>query len=133
MAHTIINLTPHNITFVDSNGCKIDFLSCGTIRLQEKVKSSDTIAHLHCVEFEFDGVSIIVNELPPIVGTPVVLVSLPVLMSLKSDKKTYQKVIKNLAEKGIVSPIFLAPDTGPNSVVRDDQGNIIGVSRFRKL
>lgn len=45
-----------------------------------------------------------------------------------SKEKVY--VVSNPIAKHVKHPYVLAPDTSPDSALRDDQGNIIGVKRF---
>ena len=117
----LINLTPHEITVVGEDGEPIaTFPPSGKVaRVQqnaEKIK-----------EVEIRGVKIDVvrTEYSEIIDLPekrentVFLVSVLVLQALK--------------QRGIERNDVVAPDTGPESAVRDEKGNIVGVRRFMVL
>lgn len=131
MPQTIINLTPHDVTFFVGE-YKVSFPSFGSVRLNEKEKETGKVGPFSWAIIGFEGISVVLSEKPVIEGTPVVIVSLPVLMALK-DTQLKAKFLKILKEKGIENPVIVAPDTGNDSVVRDENGRILGVKRFRKL
>jgi len=110
-----VNLTPHAIDFYDNDGNHYMTVEPygAVVRLDEKVEQVGDAA-----------------------GVPVVRKNYSI------SPKTIQ-LVEHLLEGGnmvIVSPIMLpyfkgfddvyAPDTGPDSVVRDKEGRIIGVKRL---
>jgi hypothetical protein len=103
-----INLTPHEITIFRGEE-KITIPPSGkTLRLREDTK---TIGHI-------DGIPTVIktysleDNLPPQIEGVSYLVSLIVLPYIEGRLD------------------FYAPDTGPESCVRDEQGRIVGVRRL---
>ena len=130
----ILNFTPHSINLMDKEGKTVaSFPTVGSIRLNEKVFSEEIVYKLPIVQTEWDGVSVAVSEDCRVLkGKAVIIVSLPVLTTIKDNKQVRDKLIKILKEKGIEVEEILAPDTSPASAVRDEQGRIVGVKRFKK-
>lgn len=108
----VVNLTPHDVNIVNDNGEVIrTYPATGTVA---RVASSASKVR------EIDGVDVVSTEfgdvdgLPPQSSDTVYIVSMLVAQAL-SDRTD-----------------LIAPDTGPQSVVRDDKGQIIGVKRFAR-
>jgi len=115
-----VNLTPHKITIFRSDGSTIEVEPSGKVfRLEE----SDTLIA------KVDGVEIVARKftIPTEVKqffddtNAVYIVSLPVLMALKTIEKQHPELMD-------ISWI-VAPDTG-SGAVRDEQGRIIGTKRL---
>ena len=104
----LVNLTPHSITIMDSEEkVVVEIPPSGKIlRLEETVVEAG----------EIDGIPLVrkvygVPELPP-----------------REPDTVY--VVAPLLLQYVRRADFVAPDTGPQSVVRDAEGRIIGVKRF---
>jgi len=130
----VLNFTPHSINlFSVEREVIASFPSVGSIRLNEKVLSEGIIYKLPVVESKWNGVSVVVSKDSDVIkGKAVIIVSLPVLTTIKDNQKVRDKLVKILKEKGIEVVEILAPDTSPASAVRDEQGRIVGVKRFKK-
>jgi hypothetical protein len=111
----IINLTPHDIKVYDAEGKNV-------IRTYP---ASDQVARVKskaAVVGEVDGIPVVETRFSEITGLPdeqpdtVYIVSLLVLQAMEGDRDD-----------------LIAPDTGPGSVVRDENGQIIGVRRFQVI
>lgn len=108
---TLKNFTPHEITIISESGNEIieRIPSIGIARATEVCTASDDI----------NGIPTTVKRYDAIVGLPeqeegtICIVSLPVLQA--SDRSD-----------------LVCPDTGPDSVVRDSDGKIIGVRRLQR-
>jgi hypothetical protein len=105
------NYTPHQVTLYDDDNQVIMSLQPEPepIRLLEHIKQQDPI----------DGI--------PVVKKAYYLLDLP-------DKRlgTILIVSYMVAEKGRRDDLYV-PDTGPDSVVRDSAGNILGVKRLQRI
>jgi len=130
----ILNLTPHDVVIYERNKPVAVFPSAGSIRLTEKVKEVNPVAGIPTVVTEFDGVSVVLaQDFCTQVQDAVVIVSLPVLQAIKENPFIREKIKKVLKDKNINLKAIVAPDTGNDSVVKDNKGRIIGVKRFRTL
>jgi len=112
-----VNLTPHQINIVNEKG-----------EIILSIPPSGKVARVTARPVkvgEISGIPINKVEYGDIEGLPepqkgvIYIVSILVLQALKS--------------KGIQRNDVLAPDTNPYSVVRDEQGRIIGVKAFMVL
>lgn len=109
----IINLTPHDICVYDADGKHIirTYPASGTVA---RVKSTTEIVG------EIDGIAIARSAFGAIEGLPdpqpgtTYIVSLLVLQAASGKRDD-----------------LIGPDTGPGSVVRDENGQIVGVRRFQ--
>ncbi|UOE78397.1 hypothetical protein [Parageobacillus thermoglucosidasius] len=112
-----INLTPHTVNVVDDSGNSI--LSVAPSGAVARVTTQQTVvgnvAGIDIVRTVFGDVDGLSAPQPD----TVYIVSTLVLQSLKAN--------------GIDRDDVVAPDTSPESVVRDNAGNIIGVRRFQVL
>jgi len=116
---TLVNLTPHEISI-----CRID----KPTEIAMRIPPSGTVARVstrsEVVGF-IDDIAVRKTVYGDIEGLPapkentVYIVSTPVLMALK--------------EKGIKRFDVVAPDTNPDSVVRDPQGRVVCVKYFQIL
>jgi len=111
----IINLTPHEITIISEGGEEI-----------MRIPPSGTVARVSVkseVVGEVNGVPIRKTVYGDIVGLPeprentFYVVSTLVLIAAR--------------EKGICRRDLIAPDTNPDSVIRDHQGRVVGVKYFQ--
>ena len=108
------NLTPHAITVYDAAGGRVIhvFEPAGQIARCESTATQVAV---------IDGISIHRTTFGPVTGLPepgpdtVYIVSSLVAQSLATSGRND----------------VLAPDTGPDSVIRDEAGRIIGVRRFQ--
>ena len=113
----IVNLTQNDVVLVMEDGSKVTFEKSGKVaRIVEEISrtySEDEIGY-PLLRKEFGGVD---SEFA--IGRErkdtVFIVSLPGLQCLKHRND------------------IISPDTGPDSVVRDEEGRIIGVKRFMKM
>ena len=130
----VLNLTPHDVVIYKDNKPVAVFPSAGSIRLTEKVGKVNPVAGIPTVITEFNGVSVVLaQEFCTQVQDDVVIVSLPVLQATKENPFIREKIKKVLKDKNIILKTIVAPDTGNDSVVKDNKGRIIGVKRFRTL
>ena len=127
-----INLTPHTITLYKEDGTKIEIPSSGTIRLKENTKE---IGYPYIVVKSFGDIEVKYNENPVLVEISkeypymiMVIVSSIALDALYAAKE-YEFPLHEIIEDA-AAWIFVAPDTGPDSAVRDENGRIIGIKRF---
>jgi len=121
-----INLTPHPINLVDPATNKV-FLTIPPSGKVARVKTMQKT--VKTIDFDLNGyltsVDIKKTEYGEIENLPepqpntIYIVSTIVLVALR--------------DKGIKRDDIVAPDTTPNSVVRDEKGNIIGVKGFQTL
>ena len=110
-----INCTPHTIRVVRENGEVIEIAPSGiTVRVntvQEIVR-------------DIDGI--------PVVATRFTDVQLP-----EPQEKTICIVstvtLQACRELGIQRDDLVAPDTGPQSVIRDENGQVVGIRRFQVI
>jgi len=133
-----VNLTPHEINIVDVARVP----SHGVVRVREIVRedvSRQLSEHFRVplVAKEFDvpeGVTIEWCGEKPVLdkSRPVfVIVSFPVAQDPHVVGEVIERVAVDLGFGVHDGPIFVvAPDTGPESAVRDEQGRIVGVRRL---
>lgn len=119
MTTKLVNLTPHSLGVADAEGKIILTIpSTGSVRVATSATPSG--------EVEVEG--FVVSMVETTYGQPV---GLP-----EPDGDTLfivsQLVTSALREQGIVRTDVVAPDTGPDSVVRDAAGQILGVKRFTR-
>jgi hypothetical protein len=108
------NFTPHNLTIFleDGQTVLLDLPSEGQVRVGEEIKNSFSIDGIAVGEKQYTTV-----ELPDgDYDRDYLIVSKMVLDALEEHQR----------------PHCLCPDTGPDSVVRDEQGRIVGVRRLQK-
>lgn len=130
----VVNLTPHDVNIYKENQIVATFPSVGSIRLTEKIKETNPVAGVPTVITEFNGVSVVLTQnFCTQVQDAVVIVSLPVLQAIKENPFIKEKIKKVLKDKNINLKAIVAPDTGNDSVVKDNKGRIIGVKRLRTL
>lgn len=112
-----INLTPHVLNVVDDTGNTI--LSVAPSGTVARVTTQQTVA------FRLGDIDVVRTVFGDVDGLPspqddvVYVVSTLVLQALKAN--------------GVVRNDVVAPDTSPNSVVRNADGQIVGVKRFQVL
>jgi len=108
----LINLTPHNVVIVDEQGNVIlDIPPSGQVaRVRVKQTPTGEVCGIPVVQTTFEGV----ENLPgPREGVIYVVSSMVAqVVSGRQD--------------------VVAPDTSPESVVRDEDGRIVGVKRFQR-
>ena len=117
------NYTPHTIKIYDTGSqVMLELPSEGQIRAEEKEKEGCSIfdtekaLEIPVVQKKY---TISAWDLPEVNEGDVVIVAFIVLNAM--------------SEAGIDMNQFYAPDTGPDSVVRDDEGNILGVRRLQQV
>ena len=108
------NRTPHSIIVVDP---------CGGIVLD--LPPEGRIARVEATTL----------EQPPVDGVPVVRTTYGTVTDLDAPEPGVYLVVATLVLQTIGNerPDLLAPDTGPQSVVRDAEGRILGVQRLQRL
>jgi hypothetical protein len=113
-----INLTPHKVTVYDLEGKKViaEIPPSGMVaRVAVTSRIVGEIAGIPVRKTEYGEV----ENLPDPMPDTYYVVSTVVLIALK--------------EKGIHRPDVIAPDTNPDSVIRDSEGRVIGVRFFQTL
>lgn len=108
----IINLTPHNIVVYNETGETILEVFPPSGEIARASEYNDTI------EMKVNGIPVVKKSY----GNPV---NLPV-----AQKGVHFIVSGPVLEGAQERTDLLCPDTGPDSVVRDREGNILGVRRF---
>jgi hypothetical protein len=103
------NFTPHEVTVFSGEEVIERVQSIGVARASEVCVESEAINGIPTVAKRYDAV---VGLPEPCEGV-ICIVSLPVLQA--SDRSD-----------------LVCPDTGPDSVVRDKDGKILGVRRFQR-
>lgn len=127
-----LNLTPHPVNIYNENDELVLIIpSAGTIRLQEKTEPNGSVADIPLVAKSTDGISVLLSEdLPSFTCPTVVIVSRPVGEAIARSPHLRIKLTHNLLFRDVNVDTFVCPDTGEDSVVRDENGRIIGVRRF---
>ena len=112
-----INLTPHTVNVVDDSGNSILSVapSGAVARVMTQQKVVGNVGGVDVVRTVFGDV----DGLPDPQPNTVYIVSTLVLQALKAN--------------GIVRDDVVSPDSSPASVVRNADGQIIGVKRFQVL
>lgn len=110
----VVNLTPHEIVIVDDAGGAIArFPASGqTARVNSRAVDLPPVAGVPAVRTEYGDIDGLPKSQP---GT-IYIVSVIVAQALKQPR-----------------PDVYIPDTGPDSVVRDADGKIVGVKRLMQL
>ena len=113
-----VNLTPHEITVYDSTGQNVIL----------KIPPSGKVAR----------VSVFSRVIGEINGIPIRRAEYGEVQDLPEPKEGVIYIVSTvlliaLREKGIARDDVVAPDTNPDSVVRDPQGRVIGVRYFQTL
>lgn len=105
----LINLTPHKISFYDDNDNHImTLLPCGVwARLVPKVKFVKRIY-----------------------GIPVVKITYSEVTGLPEPQENTIYIVSQIVAQSLRRPDVMAPDTSPDSVLRNEDGEIIGVKRL---
>jgi len=105
------NFTPHEINLYDETGTKIieTFPSEGNIRMEEKIVDEYTVGD---GQYKIVTKCYVLAELPDMEDDTMLIVSLLVAQNCQQGD-------------------MLCPDTGINSVVRNEKGQIIGVRNFQ--
>ena len=106
------NFTPHTIRVIGDDGiCCLEVQPEGVqVRVEEKILPAGEASGIPCVSKEYTNVIGLPPESPDVIN----IVSVLVLTAL-----------------GGTRPDVVCPDTGPDSVVRNEKGHIIGVRRFQ--
>ncbi|RLC83386.1 MAG: hypothetical protein DRJ03_17400 [Chloroflexi bacterium] len=129
-----LNATPHDVTVYDADGKTALFTiprSGFVARLAEEVEDAGNIAGIPVVRKRYTqpyaiaglakrSLRELVEELVAEDYVNVVIVSMPMLKA----------AAETLAGLDV---LVVAPDTGPDSVVRDAAGNILGIRRFQTV
>jgi hypothetical protein len=111
-----VNLTPHAINVVQPNGDVLTIPPSGQVaRVKTYSVPAGEVAGIPVVRVEYGDIEGLPEPQP---GT-VYIVSTMVILALRA--------------KGIRRNDVVSPDTSPESVVRDEKGNIIGVKRFQTV
>jgi hypothetical protein len=114
----LINLTPHKVTIYSRDGEKViaEIPPSGMVaRVAVTSKTIGEVAGIPIRKAEYGEI----ENLPDPMPDTYYIVSTVVLIALR--------------EKGIHRPDVLAPDTNPDSVIRDPEGRVIGVKYFQTL
>lgn len=108
----VVNLTPHNFTLCDADG--------NIVRVIEPTKPAARVSSTVRVVDEVDGIPVTETTFGAVEGLPepqegtIFIVSLLVQQAAPNRHDVYR------------------PDTGPQSVVRDDAGQIVGVKALAR-
>jgi hypothetical protein len=113
------NFTPHVVKIIDSNGnVAMEIPPEGVqVRVKEQVEYEGIIQFKH--EGFFRGVPVVRKKYAEIEGLPQQEDGVTLIVSV---------IVLNASDRSDL----VCPDTGPDSVVRDEDGNILGVRRFQK-
>lgn len=115
-----VNLTPHKIVYDDGER-REEFEPSGEIlRLEYEEGASKyfDVNGLECVKYN---------------STPIITVECANILNEYFVNAAYQDIfyiVSNPVAKQIASSRFIAPDTNPQSVIRDSDGDIVAVKRF---
>lgn len=111
---TVINLTPHDVVIVNSDGQEIKrYPATGqTVRVNSEDRELASV----------DGVSVVRTVYTDVDGLP----------EPKPNTIYLVSVLVQQALGGKRADVY-TPDTGPKSVVRDEKGQIIGVRRLMQV
>lgn len=105
------NLTPHSVTIVLPNGESTTLPPEGTVPRRETITQNVG---------EINGIPVVRNVLGPVIGLP-------------EPEEGIMYIVPFLVASALPErDDLLAPDTTPASVVRDEQGRIVGVKRLQK-
>jgi len=109
------NLTPHKIVVYDSSGERVVL----------EVEPSDTVARVTPKQ----------EELFRIGSVPVAKTEFGEVEGLPEPKKCTAYVVSTLVLNALKGkrPDVVAPDTSPQSVIRDEEGRIKGIKRFQVI
>ena len=116
------NYTPHTIKIYDPTGSRVllELPSEGQIRAEEKVEEGSFIFDTeYALEIPVVEKQYTVGDLPETNDGDVIIVAFIVLNAMK--------------ETGLDTAQFYAPDTGPDSAIRDGEGRILGVKRLQQV
>ena len=111
MANKIVNLTLHTLNIYDPDGQDV---------VMSIEPSGDTA--------RVNSTTVIVGEIN---GIPVVKTSFTAVEGLPEPEPGAVYVTSTLVAQAAHRPDVIAPDTGPQSAVRDEGGRIRGVRRFQ--
>ena len=117
----LINLTPHDLALFDHEG-KAEIARIPKSGNVARVLTQAT--EIDSVEVEMHHVSVVSTEYGKVEGLPEALEETMYIVSVL--------VTGALKALEIKRNDVVAPDTGPQSVVRDADGNILGVRRFTR-
>ena len=109
----LVNKTPHDVNVYSGSKVIATYPSAGQIRLEERVAANHKIKDNNGVELDIVDKEYGSSELPEPVTGQFFIVS---------------KIVRDAFPD---RTDLLVPDTGPDSVVRDDNGRIIGIRRFQ--
>ena len=113
-----VNLTPHEVTVYDSAGQNVVLKIPPSGKVARVTTASKIVGYLN-------GIPVRRTEYGEIQGLPepregvIYIVSTIVLIALR--------------EKGMKRDDVIAPDTNPDSIIRDKDGRVIGVKYFQTL
>ena len=110
----IVNLTPHDVVVFLPDGSKKVYSRSGTVaRVRTRAEPMGEVDGVPTVQIEYGEI----EGLPDQPDGNYYIVSILVLQAAERLEHP-------------LLPWLLAPDTGPESAVRDEQGRIVGVKRF---
>lgn len=114
----LINLTPHDVNVALNDGRMITIPRSGrVIRVGEVTKPDGDVNGIPIVHKDYESVDAEIHELLADPDT-VVIVSLPVQMAIRHLDESIRRRV-------------LSPDTGPDSAIRDANGQIVAVRRLQ--
>jgi hypothetical protein len=109
----VINLTPHTINIVGADG---------------------TVAKVYPPSGQQARVSSRAEVVGAVDGVPIVRTVFGELSGLPEPQEGTLFIVSSVVAQAVAGrDDVVAPDTGPESVVRDAEGKIIGVRRFQKF
>lgn len=104
----IINMTPHAVTLYKEDGTTVTFTPSGTVPRVKQINMPSVLDDVPCNVATFGQV----EQLPEFSGDSLKIVS---------------TLVRNACPTRYD---LISPDTSPASVVRDENGNILGVKGF---
>jgi len=111
-----VNLTPHEVVVFDSTGQNIILRIPPSGQVARVSVASEVVGEVNGIPIRKTVYGDIL-DLPEPRSNTIYIVSTIVLIAAK--------------EKGIYRRDLIAPDTNPDSVIRDPQGRVIGVKYFQ--
>jgi len=107
----IINLTPHSVTICDESGA--------VIRTIAPTAPPARVASTSSVVDVIDGI-------------PVTMTTFGEVDNLPEPQSDTIYIVSLLVQQAVQRNDVYRPDTGPNSVVRDEAGHIVGVKALSR-
>ncbi len=106
-----VNLTPHEVRIFDDDGNEILCIPPSG-QVARIITEQEVVGYLN--------------------GIPVVRTTFRDVLNLPEPQPNTVFIVSSLVAQAVKRDDVVAPDTGPESAVRDANGNIVGVKRFQR-